>query len=99
MFKAIRNILSNIWYVLSGAKKADKEVERRFHEIWEKRMEQRMSPEFDWDSMTHPDDDVSTYGDAKRNADPCNGGGTLDEVWSRAVKLQSDDDEVLEEII
>ena len=58
MFKIISNILNNLWYVLSGGYKADKAVEQKFHQIWEKRMEQRMSPEFDWDTMTHPDDSV-----------------------------------------
>jgi hypothetical protein len=99
MFKVISNIFSNLWYVLSGQKKEDDKLEEKFMIVWNKRIEQRMDPEFDWDTMTHPDDNVSTYGDAKRNADPCNGGDTLDEVWSRAVKLQSDDDEVLEELI
>jgi len=56
MFKAIRNILSNLWYVLSGSKRADDKLEQKFMNIWEKRIEQRMSPEFDWDTMTHPDD-------------------------------------------
>ena len=97
MFTVIRNILSNVWYVLSGAKKADDELERKFIAILERRHEQRMSPEFDWDTMTHPDDKIPTYGDAKRNADPCNGGGTLEEVWDRAVKLQNG--KKLEEII
>ena len=57
MFKAIRNILSNLWYVLSGSKRADDKLEEQFMSIWDKRMKQRMSPEFDWDTMTHPDDD------------------------------------------
>jgi hypothetical protein len=56
MFKAIRNILSNVWYVLSGSKRADDKVEQVFMNIWEKRIQQRMDPEFDWDTMTHPDD-------------------------------------------
>ena len=41
MFTIIRNILSNVWYVLSGAKKADDELERKFMNIWKKRIEQR----------------------------------------------------------
>jgi hypothetical protein len=32
-------------------------LEEQFMSIWDKRMKQRMSPEFDWDTMTHPDDD------------------------------------------
>ena len=58
MFKTIRNILSNVWYVLSGSKRADDKLEQDFMNVWDKRMKQRMSPEFDWDTMTHPDDEV-----------------------------------------
>ena len=57
MFKVISNIFSNLWYVLSGSKRADDKLEEQFMSIREKRIEQRMSPEFDWSSMTHPDDD------------------------------------------
>ena len=57
MFTIIRNILSNVSYVLSGAKKADDELERKFIAILERRHEQRMSPEYDWNTMTHPDDE------------------------------------------
>jgi hypothetical protein len=56
MFKAIRNILSNLWYVLSGSKRADDKLEEQFMSIWDKRMKQRMDPEFDWNTMTHPND-------------------------------------------
>ena len=107
MFKAIYRIFSNLWYVLSGTQKADNKLEKEFISIWEKRIEQRMSPEFDWDTMTHPDD-IPTYGDAKRNADPCNGGGTLDKVWKARtlcdiIEVAEDDmksnGEELEEII
>ena len=58
MLKVISNVVNNLFYVLSGNYKADKAIEKKFHEIWEKRMEQRMSPEFDWDTMTHPDDPI-----------------------------------------
>tara|TARA_X000001382_G_scaffold41572_1_gene27962 strand:- start:691 stop:897 length:207 start_codon:yes stop_codon:yes gene_type:complete len=37
--------------------KADRMLLDEFVSVWEKRIEQRMSPDFDWDTMTHPDDE------------------------------------------
>ena len=93
MFKYVLNIFTNLWYVISGAKKADDNLLKEFLKVWEKRIEQRNDPEFNWETMTHPDDIPTNLGDAKRLAQRCNGGGTLEEVWNGF------NDEDLKEII
>ena len=47
------------WYLLweTEEQKADRELFAEFMTIWEHRIEQRNDPEFDWNTMTHPDDE------------------------------------------
>ena len=60
MFKANYRIFSNLWYVLSGTQKADNKLEKEFISIWEKRIEQRMSNDLDWDidDLSYDPDEV-----------------------------------------
>lgn len=84
----ILNWLKWKFYLLFETKeqKADRMLFAKFTKIWEKRIEQRMSDDFDWDTMSHLDDN------------PRAGWGPLEEVWNRAAEAQQSDDDMHDEI-